>query len=149
MTKITTPLATIFRALELPDPEISLVLTDDAEIQSLNAQWRGEDKPTDVLSFPIYEPNELPDDPFALGDIIISIPCAERMVATRGHRNRVAEELGVEPDTLEWELDDEVAFLFLHGLLHLLGYDHATDEEEREMKAMEKRLWLLVANEEA
>ncbi len=57
----------------------------------------------------------------------------------------MAEELGVVPDALEWSLDDEVHFLLLHGLLHLLGYDHGDAEEEAAMKAEERRLWLEAA----
>lgn len=132
--------------MDLPDPEVSVVLTDDEEIQTLNLQWRGEDKPTDVLSFPIYEPDELPDEPFALGDIIISVPCAERMVASQEHLQRVALELGVEPETLHWNLEEEVAFLFVHGLLHLIGYDHGDPEEEARMKAMEQHLWSIMTD---
>lgn len=132
--------------MDLPDPEVSVVLTDDDEIQTLNLQWRGEDKPTDVLSFPIYEPDELPDEPFALGDIIISVPCAERMVASQEHLQRVALELGVEPETLHWNIEEEVAFLFVHGLLHLIGYDHGDPEEEARMKAMEQHLWSIMTD---
>lgn len=142
---IATPLETIFPALGLHDPEVSVVLTDDEEIHGLNLQWRGEDKPTDVLSFPIYEAEDLPEDPFALGDIIISLPCAERMVATSEHRNRVAAELQVEPSSLHWGLEEEVLFLFLHGLLHLLGYDHGSPDEERLMKQKERELWTLMS----
>ena len=141
---ITRHLATIFHALELLDPEISLLLTDDQEIQALNQTWRGEDKPTDVLSFPIYEAEELPEDPFALGDIVISVPYAERMVSSREHRQRVAEELGVDAESLTWRLEEEVAFLFVHGLLHLIGYDHGDPEEEAEMKDMERKLWTIM-----
>lgn len=120
------------------------MLTDDEEIQKLNLQWRGEDHATDVLSFPLYEADELPDDPMALGDIVISLPYAERLVDSEDHRRRLAESAGVEPEELRWTLVDEVAFLFVHGLLHLIGHDHAEPEEEAEMRAEEQRIWQLV-----
>ena len=129
------------RVLDLSDPEISVVLCDDAFIQDLNNQWRGEDKATDVLSFPMVEDLDdlLPGMP--LGDIIIDIEYAERLVAKGTHHQRVAGELGIDPDTLSWGLLDELEFLFIHGLLHLVGHDHAEPEEEAEMKAEERRLW--------
>lgn len=133
----------IFHALGLPDPEVSVVLTDDEEIRALNAQWRGEDEATDVLSFPLYEPGELPENPQLLGDIIISVPYAERTALSEEHRRRIAEQMGVEPHSFEWTLEDEVAFLYIHGLLHLVGYDHAEPEEEARMREQEFRLWHL------
>ncbi len=123
---------------------MSVVLTDNEHIYQLNQQWRDEDKPTDVLSFPLHEPDvpgELDADTFALGDIVISIEYAEGLVDTKEHHQRVADELGIAPDQLSWGLDDEVHFLLIHGLLHLVGYDHATPNEERQMKAEERRLW--------
>ena len=144
---ITRRLATIFHALELPDPEVSVVLTDDETIRELNAQWRGVDEATDVLSFPIYEAAELPLAPPHLGDIVISVPCAQRMVQSQEHRRRVAEDLGVPPDQLVWSLPEEVAFLFVHGLLHLVGYDHATTDEEVQMRQMEHRIWEMITTD--
>lgn len=144
---ITRRLATIFHALELPDPEVSVVLTDDETIRELNAQWRGIDEATDVLSFPIYEAGELPLAPPHLGDIVISVPCAQRMVLSQQHQQRVAEDLGVPADQLEWSLPEEVAFLFVHGLLHLVGYDHATADEEEQMREMEHRIWKMITTD--
>jgi probable rRNA maturation factor len=102
--------------LELPPAigyEISLRLTDDAEIQSLNAQFRRIDRPTDVLSFAALEtdfpppPEEIEPMPLYLGDIVISIDTAAKQ----------AEEHG-------YSLEKELAWLATHGLLHLLGWDH-------------------------
>jgi probable rRNA maturation factor len=130
------------KALKLTgDPEISVVLCDDATIHQLNLQWREEDTPTDVLSFPLLEDDEDPATAFALGDIVISVEYAERLVATDTHRARVAAELGVPLDALTWTLAEEIEFLFIHGLLHLIGHDHLEPEEEAEMKAEEVRLW--------
>jgi len=109
---LTAPLAALLRREGVPrDPEISVVLCDDAFIQSLNAQYRGKDKPTDVLSF-------AQDDPDLLGDIVISLP-------TAAHQAEVAG----------WTLENEVALLGVHGLLHLLGHDDETARGAWEMQA--------------
>ncbi|MBF2068039.1 MAG: rRNA maturation RNase YbeY [Calothrix sp. C42_A2020_038] len=111
---------------EAPSYEIALRLTNDTEIQSLNSQYRHQDKSTDVLAFaalevdcpqPVLEDSDL-DLPLYLGDIIISIETA----------NRQAQELG-------HPLSTELAWLSAHGLLHLLGWDHPDDETlERMLK---------------
>ena len=134
----------------LTDPELSILITDDAQIQALNLQWRDEDSPTDVLSFPLSDAFEFDESVpgAALGDIVISLPYAARTAAERGHRDRVAADLNIAAAELSWELDDEVDFLIIHGLLHLLGHDHAEPEEEAVMRAEERRLWL-AASEEA
>jgi probable rRNA maturation factor len=130
------------RALSLKnDPEISVLLCDDPAIHALNLQWRKEDTPTDVLSFPLLDDEEDPQAAFALGDIVISVEYAERLVATDTHRARVAAELGVPVESLAWGLAEEIEFLFIHGLLHLLGHDHMEPDEEAQMKAEEVRLW--------
>lgn len=118
-----------------------MVLCGDAFIQPLNAQWRDEDCVTDVLSWPMFEDLDemLPGMP--LGDIVINIEYAQRLVERATHRDRVAAELGVEPGSLSWSLEDEVEFLFIHGLLHLVGHDHADPQEEALMRAEERRLW--------
>jgi len=99
----------------LSDREIELLLCDDAAIRELNREHRGIDRPTDVLSFPLEE--AIPGTP--LGSIVISLDHVERKAKELGHSQ-----------------EDELALLFIHGLLHLLGYDHETDEGEmREREA--------------
>jgi probable rRNA maturation factor len=93
-----------------PDQELSLVFSDDAFIHQLNRDYRGKDKPTDVLSF------EQDPESGLLGDLVISIPTSLRQAQARGH-----------------SLALEVEWLFLHGALHLLGYDDETDEQAAEM----------------
>ena len=93
-------------ALELPDAELSVLLTDDLEIQQLNLQHRQMDKPTDVLSFAMDE--SVPDPAGILGDVVISLDTAERQARSRRR-----------------PLIEEVRFLLAHGVLHLVGYDHA------------------------
>ncbi len=97
--------------------ELSLLLTDDAGIHPLNAQWRGVDRPTDVLSFPL-------DEGPTLGDVVISL--------------QTAADRAQPP---EWLLEDELAFLLIHGVLHLLGHDHLEDDERTAMEAAEQALW--------
>jgi len=95
-------------ANNLTDKEIELIITNNAEIQEINSAHRGIDKPTDVLSFP-YE--DMPMSP--LGSIVISKEFVESK----------AEELG-------HSISDEMTLLFIHGLLHLLGFDHEVDNGE-------------------
>ncbi len=96
------------------DTEISLLLTDDKGIHVLNQQWRGVDRPTDVLSFPQAEESE---GLLLLGDIVVNTQQCQRQSEAYGH-----------------SYAREFVFLFIHGLLHLLGYDHELGEtEEKEM----------------
>ena len=101
--------------------EVSVTLTDNASIHELNRKYRGMDRPTDVLSFALRESEE-PDisggaEADALGDIIISVERAQEQAAEYGH-----------------SLRREVAFLAVHGMLHLLGYDHMEDAQREEME---------------
>ncbi len=99
------------------DEQLSLTVCDDSFIASLNAQWRGISSPTDVLSFPMEDEN-------LLGDVVISLDTARRQARERDHTER-----------------DELRVLLVHGLLHLLGYDHALgDDECAEMAQAERTL---------
>lgn len=107
-----------------------MLLTDDATLHALNRDYRDQDKPTDVLSF--AQRDEHPDTPHAtpsslktelLGDVVISVETAVRQ----------AEQHGVT-------LNEELALLTVHGILHLLGYDDMTDEGAEEMQARERAL---------
>ena len=95
--------------------EVAVLLTDNAEIQDLNRDWRGKDKPTDVLSFPA----DPMDKPF-LGDIAVAIGVTQDDARTR-----------------DLSLDQHLSHLLIHGLLHLLGHDHKDDTEAAEMEALE------------
>ena len=105
--------------------EVSLVLANDEYILALNREYRGIDCATDVLSFAMNEGDEpiVLDGPeeILLGDIIISIETATRQATEYGH-----------------SLERELAYLTVHGILHLLGYDHMTEEEKREMRHEEE-----------
>lgn len=110
------------------ETEVSVLVTGDDLVQRLNRDFRGEDEPTDVLSFGLAEsvagqPEfvQPPDDIQHLGELIISYPYAARQ----------AEEL---THPVDWE----IAHLLVHGVLHLLGYDHLEPEDEQEMQARER-----------
>ncbi|MBR2343093.1 MAG: rRNA maturation RNase YbeY [Clostridia bacterium] len=106
---------------------VSVTLTDNEYIHGLNLEYRGVDRPTDVLSFPLYEREEIfgeSDEPcLPLGDIVISLERAEEQ----------AREIGNS-------FIREVAFLTVHSMLHLLGYDHelSAEEERRQIEAQKK-----------
>ncbi len=100
-------------------PEVSVTFTDNDGIRELNASHRNIDRATDVLSFPLFEKEDLPDavDGDALGDIVISLEKAREQANEYGH-----------------SYEREVAFLTVHSMLHLLGYDHEISEaDEKEM----------------
>ena len=104
------------------DVSLSIVVTGDDEIQSLNNQFRGIDAPTDVLSFgqqPTTQPFAgAPDEELYLGDVILSFHRAQAQAAEQGH-----------------SVEEEIKLLVVHGTLHLLGHDHAAAEEETIMWA--------------
>ncbi len=97
------------------DAEITIVLTDDAQLHELNREYLGVDAPTDVVSFPASESDPETGAPY-LGDILISIPRAREQAQAAGH-----------------PVEAEVQLLVVHGTLHLLGYDHAEAEEKARM----------------
>jgi len=107
-----------------PRHEISLLLTDNPTIRQLNSRWRGIDRPTDVLSFPLHvlKPG-VPPPAGAAGDIVISLPYARR----------AADQEGI------W-LEYHLARLLAHGLLHLLGHDHDRPLSARRMEREERGL---------
>ena len=105
------------------ETELSLLFTDDAHIRVLNRDWRGKDKPTNVLSFPAFRMS--PGDPLPplLGDIVLAF-------------ETVSSEAALEEKPFEHHL----THLIVHGFLHLLGYDHESPEEAEEMEALERRI---------
>lgn len=105
--------------LEVADADVHVLVTGDDEIQALNRNWRSIDRPTDVLSFP--DGDVMPDGRRLLGDVVVSLDRAREQAVEAGH------------DELR-ELEE----LVLHGALHLVGYDHTSDEGE--MNKLELRL---------
>ena len=105
--------------------ELSVRLTGDEHVRALNAEWRGKDQPTNVLSFPLAETSdlEIPEGPeLMLGDIVLA----------RGVCQAEAADKGVT-------VEDHAAHLIVHGTLHLLGYDHHEDDSANDMEARETR----------
>lgn len=103
------------------EAELTIRIVNDSESQQLNAQYRGKDKPTNVLSFPADLPNEL-ELPL-LGDLVISADIVQSEAAEQG-----------KPEIAHW------AHMSIHGALHLLGYDHIDDTEAEEMESLETRI---------
>ena len=111
------------RAIGQARAELSLALIDDDEMRALNREYRGKDRSTDVLSFSLYEGEGADFRGGLLGDVVIGIETAARQAAAH-HRG----------------LDEEVARLLVHGLLHLMGHDHEDDCDARRMRAEEIRV---------
>lgn len=116
--------AAILRAAGQARAELSIALVDDASIAVLNARYRGKRRPTDVLSFSLVEGEHADRRGGLLGDVVISVETAARQARERRRG-----------------LDETVAKLLLHGVLHLLGHDHEQDDEARRMQAEERRIW--------
>lgn len=108
-----------------PDAELAIVLVDEAAMEQLHVQWMDEPGPTDVLSFPMDElrpgTEEEPSPAGLLGDVVLCPQVAQVQAETAGHT-----------------LMDELLLLTTHGILHLLGFDHAEPAEEREMFAIQR-----------
>jgi probable rRNA maturation factor len=102
--------------------ELSILLSDDEHIRSVNQEWRGLDKPTNVLSFPAVEPHKIATTPF-LGDIIIAYETVKR-----------------EAQSENKDFADHFTHLVIHGFLHLLGYDHIEDADAEKMESLEIEL---------
>jgi probable rRNA maturation factor len=102
----------------------SLVLVSDRQIRTLNKDWMGKDKPTDVLSFPLsLDPPPSEELPWEVGEIVISLQRAQQQARDYGH-----------------SFERELAFLFVHGMLHVLGFDHMEPDEEKDMFARQKHI---------
>ena len=107
------------------DVEVSCVLVDDERIHEINREYRHIDRSTDVISFAMEDNDQFYVEgvPRTLGDIFISVDHAKKQAEEYGH-----------------SLRREMCFLFTHGILHLLGYDHMTDEQEKEMFGLQDKI---------
>ena len=118
-----------------PDAELSIVLVDEAAMEQLHVQWMDEPGPTDVLSFPMDELRPGTDDELTpaglLGDVVLCPQVAQSQADAAGHG-----------------MLDELLLLTAHGILHLLGFDHAEPDEEREMFGLQREILLGFAAEE-
>ncbi|UCE85151.1 MAG: rRNA maturation RNase YbeY [Deltaproteobacteria bacterium] len=113
----------ILRELNHARSELSIALVDDETIAALNGTYRGQPRPTDVLSFSLLEGDHTAHRGALLGDVVIGVETAARQA--RSARRAI---------------DDEVARLLIHGVLHLLGHDHVRCDEARAMRREERRL---------
>jgi probable rRNA maturation factor len=118
-----------------PDADLAIVLVDEAAMEALHVQWMGEPGPTDVLSFPMDELRPGNDDQVTpaglLGDVVLCPQVAEGQAEAAGHTTM-----------------DELLLLTTHGILHLLGFDHAEPEEEKEMFSLQRDILIGFALEE-
>jgi probable rRNA maturation factor len=103
--------------------EFSLVLVSNRQIQKLNKEWMGKNKPTDVLSFPLALEPPPAELPWEVGEIVISLEKADEQAKAFGH-----------------SFERELAFLFVHGALHILGFDHIDKNDEKDMFARQKKI---------
>ncbi|WP_274423722.1 rRNA maturation RNase YbeY [Chelativorans sp. YIM 93263] len=106
-----------------PGASVTLLFSDDETIRGLNDRFRGKDKPTNVLSFPVLSGTVPPDEPAPLGDIALAFETVSRESAAEGK-----------------SFDHHLAHLIVHGFLHLLGYDHESSHEAEEMEDLEGRI---------
>ena len=110
-----------------PEADVAIILVDEGAMEALHVQWMDEPGPTDVLSFPMDElrpgTEDMPTPPGLLGDIVLCPQVAETQARDAGHTT-----------------EDELLLLTTHGLLHLLGFDHAEPDDEREMFALQRDL---------
>jgi probable rRNA maturation factor len=118
----------ILSELDHERSELSVVLLDDAAIGGLNLRHRGRARATDVLAFPLLEGAHAQHRGVLLGDVVIGVETAARQ-ARAGRRT----------------LDDEVARLLVHGVLHLVGFDHVRRADARAMRSQERRVWRALA----
>ena len=133
-----------------PLAELSIVVVDEDAMAELHEKWMGEPGPTDVLAFPMDEqtsidhgPAEVTGAPTLLGDIVLCPEVAAAQAAKYGTadpRMRLDNVDGARPVDGHYGMADELTMLTIHGVLHLLGYDHAEPEEEREMFALQGKL---------
>ena len=122
----------ILSASGCPEAELSVVLVDDAQIRAINRDYLQRDKPTNVISFAMQEGEGAGIQPDILGDVVISTETAARDAAEAGQT-----------------VEREISFLLLHGILHLLGYDHERGSEEDAllMEARERELFALLQDD--
>ena len=117
-----------FKEEDLYDYEIyiSVIITDEENIRNINKKYRNIDKATDVLSFPMFEKDEIESAKLAnepLGDIVICLPIVKKQAVEYGHSE-----------------DREFAYMLVHGFYHLMGYDHIEDKDKEKMRAKEENI---------
>jgi probable rRNA maturation factor len=115
-------------AASTPRAELAIVLSDDSAVRALNRRWRGQNAPTDVLSFPAAAPGKRRSASPYIGDIVIAYQTTAREAVAEGK-----------------PFEHHLAHLAVHGFLHLLGYDHDNDRDAQEMERLESRVLARIA----
>lgn len=126
LQRLTEAVETVLAQTGMPEvAEVSIVFVDDAYIARLNQQYRHIDGATDVLSFALLEGEPMPEgeQELLLGDVVISLETANRQAEEYGH-----------------SFDREVSYLVVHGVLHLLGYDHQLEPNRKRMREVEEKI---------
>jgi len=113
----------------LSNPEVGVWFVDDPTIRQLNRRYRGVDRPTDVMAFPLADADERREHGVVLGDVVVSVPTAGRQARSLGH-----------------PLEAELALLLIHGVLHLLGYEHEGPSAARRVMRRQERKYLVLCN---
>ena len=127
--KLQEWISSVLKEVERDGFSLSLLFTDDEKIQELNRDFRGKDMATDVLSFSQMEGEEFGFENHFLGDIVIAVPYVTKQAQGLGH-----------------SVFEEVRYLILHGILHLMGYDH-DENEDCEMSRLEKSIYKKLTGE--
>ena len=127
--KLQEWISSVLKEVEREGFSLSLLFTDDEKIQELNRDFRGKDMATDVLSFSQMEGEEFGFENHFLGDIVIAVPYVTKQAQGLGH-----------------SVFEEVRYLILHGILHLMGYDH-DENEDCEMSRLEKSIYKKLTGE--
>lgn len=133
MEVIHNAVSTTLKAHGADACEVSILLTDDADIRQLNRDYRDIDAPTDVLAFAMREGEDSDINPILLGDLVISLETAARHVSTKDGLSGICGSL-----------ETATALLAIHGVLHLLGYDHQTEKEATTMFEKQKAIFRLL-----
>lgn len=122
----------ILSALACPEAHLSLLIVDDAAIREINRDYLGKDRPTNVISFAMQEGEGSGVQPMLLGDVVISAETAAR-----------------DANEAQTSFDSELYFLLLHGILHLLGYDHerGTSADAERMESKEREIFAMIHEE--
>jgi probable rRNA maturation factor len=129
--RIRAALATVaacFEDIVPPGAEVTLVLVSARRIKELNRRFAGRNESTDVLSFPVFDDGLIPDEPGELGDVVVSVQHVERQAGVKDRRGH--------PRTHDFV--EELVLLLVHGILHLVGFDHQGAEDQEEMIAQER-----------
>ncbi len=146
-SRLARAVAAALDAAGAPGPaSIGVILSDDAELSSLNAEHMGQIGPTDVLSFPLLQPEAFRPSAAAAAAVADPLPPGRRrhlgdiVVSVERAAEQAEQGRGGQTGDVRWSVADELLLLVTHGALHVCGWDHAEPNDERAMRALENRL---------